>query len=107
MAMALHTSEYYLVTNFKKRHIPRELSTLDNNSNQARLIHLSISYNETILLPRDSFKIANNYNTVGIVNCQSGRPDSFVIGEEIYASKLRPSYQTFGTLTTPAAETDQ
>jgi hypothetical protein len=34
-----------------------------------------------------------------------GRPDSFVMDEKTYASEFKATYQTFGTLTTPAAET--
>ena len=34
-----------------------------------------------------------------------GRPDNFEIGPKVYASKIKPSYQTFGTLTTPATVT--
>jgi len=34
-----------------------------------------------------------------------GSPDSFVIGPKVYVSNLNPTYQTFGTMTTPAAET--
>jgi hypothetical protein len=32
-------------------------------------------------------------------------PDSFVIDPKVYASKFNATYQTFGTITTPAAET--
>ena len=32
-------------------------------------------------------------------------PDSFVIGHKVYASKIKTTYQTLCTLTTPAAET--
>ena len=31
--------------------------------------------------------------------------DNFVIGPKVYASKFNATYQTFGTLTNPAAET--
>jgi len=34
-----------------------------------------------------------------------GRPDSFVISPKVSASKFKPTYQTFGTMTTPAAVT--
>jgi hypothetical protein len=34
-----------------------------------------------------------------------GSPDCFVISTKVYASKLNLTYQTFGTVTTPAAET--
>ena len=34
-----------------------------------------------------------------------GRPDSFVIDPKVYASKFKPTYRTFGTVTTHAAET--
>jgi hypothetical protein len=34
-----------------------------------------------------------------------GSPDSFVIGPKVYASKFIPTYQAFGTVTAPAAET--
>ena len=34
-----------------------------------------------------------------------GRPDSFIMDEKTYASKFKPTYQTFGTVTTLAAET--
>jgi len=33
------------------------------------------------------------------------RPDSFVISPKVYASKFNITSQTFGTMTTPAAET--
>jgi hypothetical protein len=32
-------------------------------------------------------------------------PDNFVIGPKVYASKFNPTFQNFGTVTTPAAET--
>jgi hypothetical protein len=32
-------------------------------------------------------------------------PDSFVMIPKVYASKFKATYQTFGTLTTPATET--
>jgi hypothetical protein len=32
-------------------------------------------------------------------------PDNFVIGSKVYASKIKATYQTFGTMTIPAAET--
>jgi hypothetical protein len=32
-------------------------------------------------------------------------PDSFVIGPKVYASKFNATYQTFGTVTNPAAGT--
>ena len=34
-----------------------------------------------------------------------GRPDNFVIDPKVYASKFKATYQTFGTVTTPSAET--
>jgi hypothetical protein len=34
-----------------------------------------------------------------------GSPDSSVIWPKVYASIFKPIYQTFGTMTTPAAET--
>ena len=34
-----------------------------------------------------------------------GSPDNFVIGPKVYASEFKTTYQTFGTVTTPAAET--
>jgi hypothetical protein len=34
-----------------------------------------------------------------------GRPDNSIIGPKVYGSKFKPTYQTFGTVTTPAAET--
>jgi hypothetical protein len=32
-------------------------------------------------------------------------PDRFVIGPKVYVSKINTTYQTFGTMTTPATET--
>jgi hypothetical protein len=32
-------------------------------------------------------------------------PDSLVISPKVYVSKINPTYQTFGTMTTPAAWT--
>ncbi|MCX6320401.1 MAG: hypothetical protein NTX93_01145 [Bacteroidia bacterium] len=34
-----------------------------------------------------------------------GRPDSFVMDEKTYVSYFITTYQTFGTMTNPAAET--
>jgi hypothetical protein len=34
-----------------------------------------------------------------------GSPDSFIIDPKVYVSKFNPTYQIFGTATTPAAET--
>jgi hypothetical protein len=35
-----------------------------------------------------------------------GRPDNFVISPKVYANKFKRTYQTFGTMTNPAAETE-
>ena len=34
-----------------------------------------------------------------------GRPDNFVIGLKVYGSMFKVTYQTFGTMTTPATVT--
>ena len=34
-----------------------------------------------------------------------GRPDNFVIGPKVYESIFKLTYQTFGTVTTPATVT--
>ena len=34
-----------------------------------------------------------------------GSPDSAVISPKVYGSKFKPTYHTFGTLTTPATVT--
>ena len=34
-----------------------------------------------------------------------GRPDSSVIGPKVYAIEFKPTYQTFGTMPTPATKT--
>lgn len=35
-----------------------------------------------------------------------GSPDNFVMGPKFYTSKFKPTNQTFGTVTTPAAKTE-
>jgi len=35
-----------------------------------------------------------------------GIPDSFVIDPKVYGSKIKTTYLTFGTMTTPAAWTE-
>jgi hypothetical protein len=34
-----------------------------------------------------------------------GSPDSLVMSPKVYAIRFKPTYQTFGTVTNPAAET--
>ena len=34
-----------------------------------------------------------------------GSPDNFAIDHKVFAIKFNPTYQTFGTMTTPATET--
>ena len=62
------------------------------------------SYDETVFWHRDSFKISPKPNTDGMGNCLR-QPGQLRHDEKTYASEFKATYQTFGTVTTPAAET--